>query len=122
MMKDIFKDILSIEGVQGVAVIDAQGGLLLSRFPDQYKQEESSMGRADWSLLVSELVDILEAEFVFERRRLYVRKIQPGFFITVLDDIAPMSMVRLNCEIMQSSLDRLKQGGRFGQILKKKIF
>lgn len=121
-MKDIFKDILSIEGVHGVAVIDIQGGLLLSRFSDRYKDEESRLGRMDWSLLISELADTREAEFVFERRRLYIRKVQPGFFITVLDDIAPISMVRLNCEILQSSLDRIKPGGRIGQILKKKIF
>lgn len=121
-MKDIFRDILSIEGVHGVAVINGQGELQLSRFSNEYKDEESRLGRLDWSLFVSELADTLEAEFVFERRRLYVRKIQPGFFITVLDDIAPVSMVRLNCEILQSSLDRLKPGGRLGQILKKRIF
>ncbi|MFW6428542.1 MAG: hypothetical protein ACOCY3_01495 [Desulfosalsimonas sp.] len=121
-MKDIFKDVISIEGVHGVAVIDAQGEVLLSRFAEGYKEEESRFAGMDWSLLISELVDTLEAEFVFERRRLYIRKIRPGFFITVLDDIAPVSMVRLNCEILQSSLDRIKPGGRIGQILKKRIF
>lgn len=121
-MNDIFKDILSIEGVRGVAVIDSEGALMLSRFSDQFKDDEFRLGAVNWSPLIKELSDIVEAEFVFERRRLYVRKIQPGFFITLLDDIAPVTMVRMNCEIMKSSLDSLKPGGRLAQILKKRIF
>ncbi|MFW6080365.1 MAG: hypothetical protein ACOC7W_00515 [Desulfosalsimonas sp.] len=121
-MKDIFKDILSIEGVHGVAVIGSDGGMLLSRFSEQYKDEESRLGRVDWNMLVPELSEVSEAEFVFERGRIYVRRIQPGFFITLFDDIAPVSMIRLNCEILQSSLDRLKSGSRIGQLFKKRIF
>lgn len=121
-MKDVFNDIISIEGVHGVAVIDAEGGLLLSRFSDYCKDEESTLARVNWSLLIPELADISEAEFVFERLRIYLRKIRPGFFVTVLDDIAPMGMVRMNCEILQSSLNSVKPGGRIGQILKKRIF
>ncbi|MCF8093768.1 MAG: hypothetical protein K9J79_00245 [Desulfobacteraceae bacterium] len=121
-MNDIFKDILSIEGVCGVAVIDAQGGLILSRFSDQYRDEASRLNRVNWNLLARELADIVEAEFVFEKRRIYVRKIQPGFFITLIEDIAPVTMVRMNCEVLQSSLDSLKSGGRISQILKKRIF
>ncbi len=121
-MKDIFKDIVSIEGVHGVAVVDSEGKLMMSSFSDRYRAEESGLSGVNWNLLLPELADISEAEFVFARLRIYVRKIRPGFFITVLDDIAPLSMVRLNCEILKPSLDRLKQGGRIGQILKKKIF
>ncbi|MFO7930807.1 MAG: hypothetical protein R6U97_05330 [Desulfosalsimonas sp.] len=121
-MKDIFKDILSIEGVHGVAVIGSDGGMLLSRFSERYKDEEYRLGRVDWNTLIPELADVSEAEFVFERGRIYVRKVQPGLFVTVFDDIAPVSMVRLNCEILQSSLDKFKAGSRIGQLLKKRIF
>lgn len=121
-MKDIFKDILGIEGVHGVFVLDGGGRLLLSRFSGDYRDEESRIANVKWDTFIPEFSDIVEAEFVFERRRVYVRKIQHGYFMAVLDDIAPVSMVRLNCEILQSSLDRLKPGGRIGQLLKKRIF
>ncbi|MBS3809601.1 MAG: hypothetical protein KGY38_05565 [Desulfobacterales bacterium] len=121
-MKDIFKDILGIEGVHGVIVLDTEGGVLLSRFSPDYRKEESRISKMSWDSLIRELAGITEAEFVFDRRRIYVRKVQHGFFMAVLDDLAPVSMVRLNCEILQPSLDRLKPGGRIGQILKKRIF
>lgn len=119
-MKDIFKDILGIEGVHGVLVLDENGRLLLSRFSGDYREEESRIGSVHWNSFIPEFSDIVEAELVFERRRMYIRKIQHGFFMVVLDDIAPISMVRLNCEVLQSSLDRLKPGGRFGQLFKKR--
>ncbi|MGM0451917.1 MAG: hypothetical protein ACQERN_01970 [Thermodesulfobacteriota bacterium] len=122
-MKDIFKDVLGVEGVHGVIVLSAEGALLMTRFVPAFQDEESAVDQADWPHFLSELGDVAEAEFVFDQRRIYVRRSQAGFLLVVLDDIAPISMVRLNCEILLPALDKMKPGSsRIGQILKKRIF
>ncbi len=122
-MKDIFTDILGIEGVHGGIVLTTGGSVALSSFSAQYQDEESAISRVDWNGFTLELTDLKEAEFVFEQIRLYVRKTQAGHLVIVMDDIAPISMVRLNCEILLPELDRVKPAGsKIGQILRKKIF
>jgi len=122
-MKDIFKDILGIDGVKGVVMFSDAGKLLLSKFSDNNREEESRIENINWEAFAIELKDLAEAEFVFERNRFYIRKSRSGFLLVVLEDIAPVSMVRLNCEIVLPTLDRMKPGtGRLSQILRKKIF
>lgn len=113
---------MAIEGVHGVIVIAADGTVMMSRFSDAHGAEQSRIGKIEWASFVAELAEADEAELVFDRRRIYARKIRAGFFLAILDDIAPVSMVRLNCEILLPSLDRLKPAGRIGKILKKRIF
>jgi hypothetical protein len=119
-MKDIFKDIITIEGVHGVIVIAGDGQVVVSAFSSGYGDEQSRLGRFDWSSFAGELSDIHEAEFVFDSKRLYVRKARPGYVLVLLEDLAPVSMVRLNCEILLPSLDRIKPGRKFGQIFKRR--
>lgn len=119
-MKDIFKDIITIEGVHGVIVIAGDGQVVASAFSSGYGDEQSRLGRFDWSSFVSELSEIHEAEFVFDSKRLYVRKARPGYVLVLLEDLAPVSMVRLNCEILLPSLDRIKPGRKFGQLFKRR--
>ncbi len=121
-MKDIFKDIMNIEGVHGVIVLSGAGQVMLSQFSPPYADEQSRLGSIDWTNFIGELADIEEAEFVFDRRRLYTRKTGTNFFLVALDDLAPVSMVRLNCEILLPSLDRLKPGRKLGKLFKKRIF
>ena len=121
-MKDIFKDVMSIDGVHGIIVISMEGKVLLSKFSETYSEEETHIDRVNWETFVIELSEAAEVEFVFERRRFYIRKSQSGYLLVVLDDIAPISMVRLNCEILLPTIDRMKPGGRISQILRKKIF
>ena len=121
-MKEIFKDVLGIEGVHGVILLSREGEIMLSQCPDNYKNEEGRAGKADWKRLAHSLRDAVEAEFIFDRRRIYVRRSQSVFLLVILDDIAPISMVRLNCEILQPALDRIKTGGRLSKLLKKRIF
>ncbi|RJP40580.1 MAG: hypothetical protein C4548_10540 [Desulfobacteraceae bacterium] len=120
-MKDIFKDVLGIDGVHGVIVLSGEGGILMSRFSAAYSHEEERAGRIDWASFVVELGDIMDAEFIFDAARFYVKKVEQGFLLVVMGEYAPISMVRLNCQVL--SLDRLKSTSkRIGEILRKKIF
>lgn len=122
-MKNIFTDILGIEGVHGAILLNTEGAVAMSSFSTPYQDEESAIAQSDWNGFALELTDLKEAEFLFEQIRLYVRKTAAGSLVVVMDDIAPISMVRLNCEILLPALDRIKPAGsKIGKILRKKIF
>jgi predicted regulator of Ras-like GTPase activity (Roadblock/LC7/MglB family) len=121
-MKETLKDIMSIEGVHGLIILSVDGRVILNQFSPQFADEQSRLGKLDLGNFANKLSNADEAEFVFDRRRLYARKTGSGFLIVVLDDLAPLSMVRLNCEILLPALDRVKQGSRIGQLFKKRIF
>lgn len=122
-MKDIFKDLVGIEGVHGAIVLDPAGVLLASRFSDEHQNRTPAVEAYDWKPLVAELGELTEADFVFDQGRIYLKKLQAGFLLVVMDDIAPVSMVRLNCEILMPALDSMKSfGSRIGRIFKKRFF
>jgi len=122
-MKDIFQDVLGIDGVHGILVISAEGNLLTSKFSPKFKHEEDRLGKINWSPLVLELSGIVDAELVYDTAKVYLKKSEVGYLLVLLGDDAPISMIRLNCEVLLPSLDRFKPTGkRISEILKKKIF
>lgn len=122
-MKDIFQDVLGIEGVHGIIVVSNDGDLIANKFAEKYKYEESKLGQIKWAPFVSELSGIADAELVYDTAKFYLKKSDTGFLIIILGDDAPMSMVRLNCEVLLPSLEKLKPTGkRISDILKRKIF
>lgn len=122
-MKDIFKDILGIEGVHGVLVVSNEGNLTTSKFSTKFKHEEDSLSQITWGPFIIELSGILDAELIYDSARFYVKKSEAGYLIVILGDDAQISMVRLNCEVLLPSLDRIKPAGkRISEILRKKIF
>jgi hypothetical protein len=119
-MKDIFSDVLGIDGVYGVIVLSADGEMLLAKSAAAYALEEDIAGH-NWTSFVKALGDIADAELIYDRGRFYVKKIDQRFLIVVMGEYAPISMVRLNCQVI--SLDRLKSTSkRIGELLRKKIF
>lgn len=120
-MKDIFKDVLGIDGVQGVIVLSGEGRVLLSKFSTAHAHEEDKLNQVDWTSFAAELAGISDAELIYDMARFYIKKTEPGFLIVVMGDHAPISMVRLNCQVL--SLDRMKPASkRIGEILRTKIF
>jgi len=122
-MKDIFKDVLGTDGVHGLLFISDEGEVKLSKFSDQFKDEEEKLSRIDWASFTIELTGINDAELLYENARFYVKKSGTGYLIVILGYEAPISMVRLNCEIMLPALDKMKSTGKkIGALFRKKIF
>jgi hypothetical protein len=126
-MKDIFKDLLGTEGVHGLIVISDDGDLLLSKFSVDFRYEEEKLGRIGWGTFAVELTGVREAELIYDTARFYIKKGGAGYLIVILSDEAPVSMVRLSCEALLPSLDKMKSTGkstgkRISRILRKKIF
>ncbi len=122
-MKDVFKDLVGIDGVHAAIVLDSAGGLVASRFSDQYQGTTRAVTKFNWEPFILELGEHTEADFVSDKGRISLRKLPAGFLLVAMNDIAPISMVRLNCEILMPELDGMKRSGsRIGRILKTKIF
>lgn len=122
-MKDIFKDVLGIEGVHGILVVSNEGNIITSKFSSKFKHEEDKLSQIKWGPFILELSGVTDAELIYDAARFYIKKSEVGYLIIFLGDDAQISMVRLNCEVLLPSLDRMKSTGkRIGEILRKKIF
>ncbi|MCU0598783.1 MAG: hypothetical protein MUE70_05920 [Desulfobacterales bacterium] len=122
-MKDIFQDVLGIEGVHGVLVISNDGNIIANKFSSKFKYEEEKLGQILWSPFVLELSGIVDAELLFDAAKFYIKKSDAGYLIVIMEDYTQLSMVRLNCEVLLPSLDKLKPTSkRISEIFKKKIF
>jgi len=121
-MADMFKDVLGVEGVHGVLLFSDKGDVSVSQFTKDYQSEAEKIKGVDWPVMVNELSGINEAEIMFDEGRFYIRKAGAGYLMVILDDHAPVSMVRLNCEVLLPTLEKQKAGKGIGQLLRKKIF
>lgn len=105
-MKDLFKDVLDINGVKGIVLLSGEGKVVYDT--DVNNQTNARKPYANWNKLLVSLGEAREAEFVFERGRLYLRKTHEGFMIVRMQLIASIAMVKLNCDIL---LPQLKSTG-----------
>ncbi len=122
-MKDIFKDVMAIEGVHGLMVISNEGSVMLNRFSPDFRREEEKLLQINWEPFTIEMSNIKDAELVYDSARFYIKKSDVGFLIVIIGDNAPISMVRLNCEVLLPLLAKIQPASkRFGKLLRKKIF
>ncbi|MFO7839254.1 MAG: hypothetical protein R6X08_07135 [Desulfosalsimonadaceae bacterium] len=121
-MKDLFKDVLGIEGVRGVVYLTDEGSVAFSQAAQEYQADAGRIREAGWPALAAAFAGITETEMVFDSGRLYIRKGNNGYLAVILEDHAPVSMVRLNCEVLMSSLDKQKSSKGIGQLFRKKLF
>ena len=122
-MKDIFKDVMGIDGVHGLMVISNEGGVMMSKFSPDFRDEEEKLSQVNWEPFVIELGSVKDAELIYDSARFYIKKSEIGFLIVIIGDNAPISMVRLNCEILLPTLTKIQPASkRFGKLLRKKIF
>lgn len=122
-MKDIFKDVMGLEGVHGLMVVSNEGSVLLSKFSSEFREEEEKLSQINWEPFTIEMSTIKDAELIYDSARFYIKKSETGFLIVIIGDNAPISMVRLNCEILLPMLTKIQPASkRIGRILRKKIF
>ena len=54
-MKDIFKDVMGIDGVHGLMVVSNEGGVLMSRFATDFRAEEEKLSQINWEPFAVEM-------------------------------------------------------------------
>jgi len=96
-MRDVFKDLLAVDGVRGVVFFTPSGERVFEEFNIG---GSASAAAGDWYALVTALGKVREAELVFERGRVYVRRTAEAVLVVVMGLIAPCAVIRLNCDIL----------------------
>jgi hypothetical protein len=108
-MKDVFADILNLEGVNGVLLFSSGGEVVFQAFRSSLPEEPAS--REWWPLFIDSLGGIREADLVFDMGRIYVKRSEESYLMVLLSPSASIAMVRLNCDILLPSLGQYKSKG-----------
>ena len=103
-MKELFKDLLSLEDVHGIVVSSQEGEILFS--------EPSLETDTALPLFIRRLGAVREADMIFEKSRIYVRRTEAGYLVVFLGLFASGAMLRLHVDMVLPSLkDRGKGKG-----------
>ncbi|HYQ59418.1 MAG TPA: hypothetical protein VEP29_00100 [Desulfatiglandales bacterium] len=103
-MKELFEDILAMEDVRGVVILSSEGEIL---FAEPSLEVERSL-----PLFIRSLGTVREADLIFEKSRIYVRRTDMGYLVILLGLFASGAMLRLHVDMVLPSLkDRGKGKG-----------
>jgi hypothetical protein len=115
-MREVFKDILSIDGIKGVLLVSFSGKLLFKEFGYAL---QTFAEKVDWRDLVDNLEGMQETDLIFEKGRVYIRRTELGYLIIFMGLFTPIAILRLNCDIVMPSLVPSKPSRRWGRFLRK---
>jgi len=115
-MKELFKDILSVEGVKGVILFSSQGEVIFKMFLSAIPEEPETR---DWALFFDSVSKVRESDLIFEEGRIYIRKTELGFLVILMNSSAPVALVRLNCDVLLPSLKPAKTSKGLGRFFKR---
>ena len=114
-MKELFNDILNIEGVKGLMMLSFGGDVIFTEFPVVHKDVENS----DWRLFIESLAGTRETDLIFEKGRLYIRRTDIGYLVVLMGSFVPIAMMRLQCDILLPSLKPAKPAKGIRRFFKK---
>jgi hypothetical protein len=101
-MRELFNDILSVEGIRGLFLFSFRGDLIYKNY-----NHASAEGNKiqDPRQFVESLAGIRETDLIFTKGRLYVRRTDVGYLVVVMGLFVPIAMMRLQCDILLPSLN-----------------
>jgi hypothetical protein len=117
LMRELFNDILKIDGVSGIMLFSFKGDLIFEEFGSSMKEKPEVR---DWRFFIESLEGMRETDLVFEKGRIYIRKTGIGYIVILMALFVPIAMIRLNCDIILPSLMPSKSGKKFGRLFKKR--
>jgi hypothetical protein len=106
-MKELLGQILEIEDVQAISLMSFAGEVIFQEDSTVFTKEAEKSG--SWTRLFEAMQGIREADLVFEKMRLYIRRTDLGYLVIVMGLFAPAPMVRMNCDML---LPFLRQKGK----------
>lgn len=115
-MKELLKDVLEMKGVKGVIIFSDKGDCLIKEMSSDDVKDASD---DDLSFILDTVKRYREIELIYEKGRLYARKIEIGILLIIMDIFVQMAMVRLNCDIILPSLQSIKTDKKFRKFFKK---
>ena len=102
-MQEVFNDILSMEGVKGLMLFSFAGDLVFKNFLQTGLEDIEDR---DWSLFIESLDGMREADLIFDKGRLYIRRNDMGYLVLLIGPFVPIAMIRLQCDIVLSGCTR----------------
>jgi hypothetical protein len=115
-MRELFQDIMKMEGIKGVLLISERGEVIFKEFSVPLPDDPA---KKEWGYFIDSLNGIRETDLVYEKSRVYVRKTELGYLLILMDFFVSAAMVRLNCDILLPSLKRIKGSKGFKRLFKK---
>ena len=115
-MQELFNDILQIEGVKGLILFSFTGDLIFKNF--KHGGLETVEDR-DWGPFIESLTGMREADLIFEKGRLYIRRNDMGYLVVLIGPFVPIAMIRLQCDIVLPSLKPAKKSKGIRRLFKK---
>ena len=115
-MKELFKDILELDGVKGVILLSFEGQIRIKSFLDSIPEDLDSK---NWAMFIKNLSGVRETDLVFEEGRLYIRRSELGYVLIWTSLFTPMAMLRLNCDIVLPLLKPVKSSKSITRFFKK---
>jgi len=99
-MEALFTDIINMAGIQGILVLSIEGEIQFKHTKSNLKNPEEK----EWGFFIEMMKGIKEAEFIFKKARIYFRRAESYCLLIMIDHLALMPMLRLNCDILLPSL------------------
>jgi hypothetical protein len=115
-MRELFSDILGIEGVKGLILFSFTGEIVFKELNPSVVEDVESR---DWRPFIDSLKGMRETDLIFEKGRLYVRKTEIGYLVVLLGPFVPIAMMRLQCDILLPSLKPTKSARGIRRFFKK---
>ena len=116
-MKELFNDIVKMEGINGVLLLSHEGTVLFEKF---MSTSPPDFENRDWLGFVAALGASREADIVFKEARIYIRRSEIGFLLVLVSPSVSMAMLRLNCDILLPSLKPVPEPKGIKKLFKKK--
>lgn len=110
-MDKLFKEIISIDGIIGIILINNNNSVEYKKFSDFSVKFNNEF---DKFIISSINFDILKDVFdlsnenllIYDDLRLYVKKIFNSYLLVAMKLYVPMSLIRLNCQILEPELEK----------------
>jgi hypothetical protein len=115
-MRELFNDILNMEGVKGLMMFSFAGETVYKEFN---KAQPEGIESTDWSLFIQSLAGMREADLIYKKGRLYIRKTDIGYLVALMWLFVPIAMMRLQCDILLPSLKPAKAAKGIRRLFKK---
>ncbi|MBU1172132.1 MAG: hypothetical protein KKD44_21465 [Proteobacteria bacterium] len=126
-MDNLFEEMFTIEGIMGALVISDDGSSEFTKFSSPLSER---IGDKDFGVFIKNSINIealkgafdssMETLLIYEKIRLYIRKIKSGYLLIAMGMFVPVAMVRMNCQIIIPELDNFKKKKGLGRFFKNK--
>ncbi len=115
-MRELFGDILNLEGVKGLLLFSFTGQVIFKEISPALL---GGIENYDWSRFIESLAGMRETDLIFDKGRLYIRRTDVGYLVVLIGPFVPIAMMRLQCDILLPALKPTKTTRGIRRFFKK---